>query len=83
MPSKPQPQPYSSIFFTWCVPGLLLIIFGTVAGEKAMTHFGVSLIGLGLIYYGRVKRHPYLWYMFWLSISTVYIILGMTELIRR
>ena len=75
-------QPYSAIFFTWCVPGLLLIIFGALAGEWAFSHFGVALIGLGLIYYGRAKRHPRAWYVLWLTISTVYLILGMTELIR-
>ena len=76
-------QTYSGIFFTWCVPGLLLITFGALAAHPALTHFGVSLIGLGLIYYGRAKRHPRAWYIFWLGIATIYFILGMTEVLSR
>ena len=79
----PKNQNYNVIFFTWCVPGLLLIIFGRLAGQSALVHFGISLFGLGAIYYGRAKRHPRAWYVLWLTISTVYLILGMTELIRR
>ncbi len=76
-------QNYNAIFFTWCVPGLLLVVFGTLAGRPMLTHFGIALLGLGLIYYGRAKRHPRAWYVLWLTISTVYLILGMTELIWR
>jgi len=79
----PKSQNYSAIFFTWCVPGLLLIIFGVLAGQPPLAHFGIALLGLGLIYYGRAKQHPRAWYVLWLTISTVYIILGMTELIWR
>ena len=74
---------YTGIFFTWCVPGLLLITFGTLAAHPALTHFGVALISLGLIYYGRAKRHPRAWYIFWLGMSTIYFILGMVEVLSR
>lgn len=77
----PTNQTYSAIFFTWCVPGLLLIVFGRLTGQPALTHFGVALIGLGLLYYGRAKRHPRAWYIFWLGLSTIYLILGMTEVL--
>ena len=76
-------QNYNAIFFTWCVPGLLLVVFGTLAGRPALTHFGIALLSLGLIYYGRAKQHPRAWYILWLTISTVYLILGMAELIWR
>ena len=79
----PKSQHYHVIFFTWCVPGLLLVIFGNLAAQPALVHFGISLLALGLIYYGRAKQHPRAWYVLWLTISTVYLILGMTELIRR
>ena len=74
---------YSAIFFTWCVPGLLLIVFGTLAGHLALTRFGVALIGLGLIYYGRAKQHPRSWYIFWLGFSAIYFVLGMMEVLSR
>jgi hypothetical protein len=80
MPSKS--QKYSAIFFTWCVPGLLLIIFGVMAGQPAFSHFGVALLCLGLIYYGRAKQHPRRWYLLWLTISAVYVVLGAIELVR-
>ena len=79
----PKNQNYNVIFFTWCVPGLLLVVFGRLAGEAAMMHFGISLLGLGLLYYGRAKQHARAWYVLCLTISTVYLILGMTELIRH
>jgi hypothetical protein len=75
-------QNYSAIFFTWCVPGLLLILFGVLAGQPAFSHFGVALLGLGLIYYGRAKKHPRRWTVLWLIISTVYVVLGAIELVR-
>jgi hypothetical protein len=81
MPSKS--QNYNAIFFTWCVPGLLLIVFGLMAGQLAFSHFGVALLGLGLIYYGRAKKHPRRWYVLWLTISAVYLVLGLIELFRR
>ncbi len=83
MPKTAKTQSYGAIFFTWCVPGLLLIMFGTLAGLPALTHFGVALISLGLIYYGRAKQHPRAWYIFWLGLSTIYLVLGMTELLSR
>ena len=83
MPKPAKTQSYGAIFFTWCVPGLVLIVFGALAGQYAFTHFGVSLISLGLIYYGRAKQHPRAWYVFWLSLSTIYFILGMTEILSR
>ena len=83
MPKPAKTQNYGAIFFTWCVPGLLLIVFGTLSGEPALTHFGVALIGLGLIYYGRAKQHPRTWYIFWLGLSTIYLALGMSEVLSR
>jgi hypothetical protein len=83
MTNSAKNQNYGTIFFTWCVPGLLLIVFGTLSGQLALTHFGVALISLGLIYYGRAKQHPRAWYMFWLGLSTIYLILGMTEVLSR
>ena len=74
---------YRMIFFTWCVPGMLLIVFGTLAGHRALIHFGVALISLGLIYYGRAHRHSRIWYMFWLGLSAIYLALGVLEVLSR
>jgi hypothetical protein len=74
---------YGEIFFTWCVPGLLLVAFGQLADQLSLTHFGVALLALGLIYYGKAKNHPAAWRMMWLGVAVSYLAFGVIELIRR
>ena len=73
---------YHDIFFTWCVPGLILVIFGRLAAHPALIHFGISLLSIGCVYYGKIKRHRRAWSVAWQALSVVYLILGLAELLR-
>ena len=73
---------YSMIFFTWCVPGLILVVFGHLGGQLSLSHFGIALLSIGLVYYGRLKKHHRAWSNTWLALSLVYLVLGIAELIR-
>jgi hypothetical protein len=73
---------YSDIFFTWCIPGLILVLFGRLAGHQALMHFGMSLLAVGFIYYAKIKRHHRAWSATWLVLALIYLVLGLVELVR-
>ena len=73
---------YYGIFFTWCVPGVVLVLWGRASGQMVLAHFGMVLLSVGLFYYGRVKRHRVAWAVAWLALAVMYLGLGLVELWR-
>ena len=71
---------YKDLFFTWCVPGLVLVIIGRLAGRVALSHFGMALLSIGIFYYGKIKRHGWWWDALWIILFFVYLTLGFVEL---
>lgn len=71
---------YREIFFTWCVPGIILIAAGALMGHPALPSFGMALLALGLVQYGRLKGYRRVWFTIWLLLAVVYLALGLTEL---
>ena len=73
---------YQEIFFQWCIPGLVLVIAGQTMGVAALPLLGMALLSLGLLHYSRTKRRGRLWSAFWLTLSIVYLLLGVADLVR-
>ena len=73
-------HPYHEIFFTWCAPGAVLVMVGKLSGRPVLAHFGMALLSIGVLYYGKVKQHRRLWFVAWLLVSVIYLALGFTEL---
>ena len=73
---------YKEIFFTWCVPGMVLVGVGQLSGRMALSYFGMAMLSAGVRVYGRVKRHRPAWSIAWLLMSLTYLLLGFAELVR-
>ena len=73
---------YRELFFTWCVPGVILVIMGRLSDRVALSHFGMALLSIGVLYYGRVKRFRRWWFVVWLALFSVYLTLGFLELLK-
>ncbi len=73
---------YSSIFFVWSVPGLILVVIGYLTDRVMFSNFGVALLSIGVIYYGKMRRHNWVWYAVWLTLFFVYISLAFFELLK-
>ena len=82
MGQERKPQTYGAIFFMWCVPGIVLLALGYLTSRVMFSNFGVALLAIGVIYYGKAKRHNLVWYAVWLSLFIVYLTLAFFELLR-
>jgi len=73
---------YRELFFTWCVPGVILVIIGRLSDRLVLSHVGMALLTIGVFYYGKLKRYRRWWSVAWLALCSVYLILGFLELLR-
>ena len=73
---------YSSIFFVWSVPGIILVVLGYLTDRVMFSNFGLALLSVGVIYYGKAKRHHWIWHAVWLTLFIVYLSLAVFELLR-
>ncbi len=78
--ATPRAKSYREIFFTWGVPGVILVAVGTLIGHPALPSFGMALLSLGLVQYGRLKGYQRSWFAIWLLLAVVYLALGLAEL---
>jgi hypothetical protein len=76
------PKSYREIFFLYCVPGLILVMLGVLLQRADLPHFGVALLSLGIVHYGRTKGHRRAWAVLWMVLAVVYLVLGTAELIQ-
>ena len=81
-PRNGNAQEYRTLFFTWCVPGIILVIFGRLSDRPVLSHFGMALLSIGILYYGKVKRFRTWWQVVWLALFSVYLALGFLELLK-
>ena len=82
MGKEKRPTTYSSIFFMWSVPGIVLVVLGYLTDRVMFSNFGVALLSVGVIYYGKVKRHNWVWYTVWMTLFIVYLTLAFFELLK-
>lgn len=73
---------YREIFFVYCIPGLILVVLGTLISRADLPHFGVALLSLGMVHYGKTKGYRRLWTAIWIILCVVYLILGLFELVN-
>ena len=73
---------YREIFFVYCVPGLALVLVGSLLARHDWVHFGIALLALGLIHYGRTKGYRRGWTAVWTLLCLVYVVLGILEVFR-
>ena len=73
---------YEEIFFTWSVPGICLVIVGSMAEQSVFSHFGMALLSIGVYYYGKVKQLTRVWQMAWMALFSIYLTLAFYELLR-
>ena len=73
---------YRELFFTWCVPGIILVILGRLSDRLVLSHFGMALLCIGVLYYGKVKRFRRWWQVVWLALFSVYLAFGFLELLK-
>ena len=69
------------LFFAWCVPGLVLVAVGVLLELPALPQFGVSLLCIGLVFYGKHKGYHVRWRIWWRSLSLIFLVLGLAFLI--
>ena len=74
---------YEEVFFTFSVPGMILVIIGHMAGENLFSHFGMALLCIGVYYYGKLKGLNRPWQIAWMALFSAYLTLSFYELLRR
>ena len=69
------------VFFRYCLPGIALILAGSLTAHLALSHFGVALLSLGLAHYGQAKGYRKIWAVAWTILCVIYLVLGIGELV--
>jgi hypothetical protein len=81
-PEKQQGKGYREVFLTWCLPGVVLVAVGQLAGRPAFSYFGMSLLSMGVLYYGKLKKYNRVWYYAWLMLFFIYLTYGFVEMLK-
>ena len=69
------------VFFQYCLPGVALVLAGSLAARPDFSHLGVALLSLGLAHYGQAKGYRRMWLVAWIILCVIYLVLGIGELV--